>query len=52
MGNALRESFTALPAGAADRVRLVDPPMNRWAMIGCPCRDKEELAAKANAFCV
>ena len=32
--------------------RLVDPPMNRWAIIGCPCRDKQELTAEADAVCL
>ena len=44
----LRDSVA--PDGAADHERLVAPPMNRWAMIGCPCRDKEELAVEANAI--
>ncbi len=26
--------------------------MNRVAIIGCPCRDEEELAAEAIAICV
>ena len=38
------------PAGAAGRERLVDPPMNRWAMIGSPCRDKEESQRRRRLF--
>ena len=28
------------PIGAANREQLVVTPLNRWAIVGCPCRDK------------